>query len=464
MVKLICEASFKALLALAIAWPSTTWFEALAALGGDSIQATIVLAFYLYCFLALFFNSNHKVFHVLSIPVLTQFLHLFQKYDFPAGANSLWRLMPFLFLDMYLFNFILRHKSRLDSSEKLLTASWLLLHFIYLIISPNLSAIIAGAFTLFLVTIPMYYIYLNALSKIPGFDSELEKSLCMVFLILAVGTFGLVFAGARYKGSDNLLVTRNISDTNVTMAYFVLLWPFVLLFFRRLVNSSFWIPVMTLIFAGVVLLSFSRGAVFIVSPYLASSILLAGGLWRFAVLMLSGVLLVPYAAKLVAMINEELAYSWQLRFADFQYFTPALQQLQEASGRSEIRSMAYRLFLDSPVYGHGIGSFEVLGPGYREAHSMFFTLLAEQGLVGAIYVYSVLTGLGYNLFQLVVTDKKLSLLLLALIAYLVFVHSVGSVFVIIPARSVTINCIAPILLLSLHFYGKNIRLTRHTDA
>lgn len=466
MVKVISESAVKALLAIAIAWTSTTMFDALAALGSNSTQATIVLAFYLYCCLVLFSDSRHKLFHVLSIPILTQFLHLFQKYDFPAGANSLWRLMPFIFLNMYFFDFVLRHRQWLDSSEKLQAVLWLLLHFIYLIISPNLSGIIMGAFTLFLVTIPMYYLYLNTLSKMPDFDRELEKSLCLAFLILAVGTFGLVFAGARYKGSDNLLVTRNISDTNVTMAYFVLLWPFVLLFFRRLVYGSVWISIMTLIFAGVVLLSFSRGAVFIVIPYLACSLILAGGLWRFAGLMLSGALLMPYVAKLVAAINEELAYSWQLRFADFQFFIPALQQLQEASGRSEIRSMAYRLFLDSPVYGHGIGSFEVLGPGYREAHSMFFTLLAEQGLLGAIYIYLILVRLGYKLFQLAVLDQRLSLLLLALTAYLVFVHSVGSVFVIIPARSVTINCIAPILLLSLHFYGKNIRLMRrnNTDA
>lgn len=464
MVEIIGEAFLKALLALLIAWFCTTMFDAIAALGGSNSQATIVLAFYLYCFFVLFFSSAHRLFHILSIPVLTQFLHLFQKYDFPAGANSLWRLLPFLLLNIYLSDFILRNKPRLNRSNKLLIVSWLLLHFILLIISPNLPDIITGAFILFLGTLPMYYLYLNALSRIPGFNSELEGSLCLIFLILSVGTFGLVFAGAQYKGSDNLLVTRNISDTNVTMAYFILLWPFVLCFVQRFGNGSFWVSAMTLIFAAVVLLSFSRGAVFIVAPYLACSLLFARGFWRFAGLALTGVLLMPYVAKLSAIINEELAYSWQLRFADFQSFIPALQQLQEASGRTEIRSMAYRLFLENPVCGHGIGSFEVLGPGYREAHSMFFTLLAEQGLVGTVYNYSILAGLGNSLLRLTMLDKKHSLLLLALIAYLVFVHSVGSVFVIIPAKSITINCIAPILLMSIHFYGKHIRLMCHADA
>jgi O-antigen ligase len=53
---------------------------------------------------------------------------------------------------------------------------------------------------------------------------------------------------------------------------------------------------------------------------------------------------------------------------------------------------AWGMFLDSPVWGKGLGAFEVLYPVYRvmgsqetrHAHSWFFDLLPEQGLLGVV--------------------------------------------------------------------------------
>jgi O-antigen ligase len=132
-----------------------------------------------------------------------------------------------------------------------------------------------------------------------------------------------------------------------------------------------------------------------------------------------------------------------------------MRKLQEASGRTDIHRLAYNLFLESPVCGHGTASFEKLGPGYREAHSMLFTALAEQGLIGTLYLYSLFLGLGYRLLESTSFHRKNWLLTVALAAYLLFVHSVGSVFVIIPSKSLTINCIAPLLLICFYYYAKS---------
>ncbi len=441
-------------LSLGMAWIAVTLFDSLLIFGESSLQTLLVLGFYIYCIVTLIIPSEHKLFYVLSMPVLSQFLHLFQRYDFPAGANSLWRLLPFILTDLYMIAILIRFKTNLTGIEQSLIASWVALNFFFIAISPNLAGIITGAFTLILLTIPLYFLYLNILSESPSFPAELEQSLCLTFIILALGTFGLVFFGAQYKGASNLLVTRNISDTNVTMTYFILLWPFAIRYAMRIRHSWLLAPLLVLIFGFVVILSFSRGAVFIVLPYVFASLWIVGS-WKHALSFVTlGLLLYAGFSNLIHFINADLAYSWQLRFADFQTVRPTLQKIQEASGRAGIRRVAYQLFLESPLYGHGIGSFERLGPGYREAHSMFFTILAEQGLIGIFYMYGLFGAFGLFLFRTAARAHRI--LPVALGAYLLFVHSVGYVFVIIPARSLTINCIAPQLLICIYYYSKSV--------
>lgn len=456
MVRLIIAAGTIAMLSVGFAWIILLMFDSLRIFGGSAFQTVFVFGCYSYCIAVLIIPSEHKLFYVLSMPVLSQFLHLFQRYDFPAGANSLWRLLPFVLVDLYMLSVLIRFKTTLTSMEKSLTVSWVAFNFLSIAISPNLAGIFIGAFTLLLVTIPLYFLYLSILSQHPAFSANLERSLCLTFILLALGTLGLVYFGAQYKGAGNLLVTRNISDTNVTMAYFVLLWPFAIGYAMHTAYSWLAAPLLILLFLLVVILSFSRGAVFIVLPYLLASIWIMSN-WRHKFwFMALGIILGAGFDNLIHLINSDLAYSWQLRFADFRTVGPTLQKIQEASGRAEIQRLAYELFLESPFQGHGTGSFELLGPGYREAHSMFFTILAEQGLIGILYLYGLFVALGYHLFKTMASGHSHRILPLALAAYLIFVHSVGYVFVIIPAKSLTINCIAPVLLVCIYYYSKSV--------
>ncbi|GGN10555.1 hypothetical protein GCM10010967_53030 [Dyadobacter beijingensis] len=441
---------------MAVAGMLTALFDPLLIFGENRLQTIVVLSFYLYCIIVLVAPAGHRLFHLISIPVFSQFLHLYQKYDFPAGANSLWRLLPFVLVDMHLLILLAQFRIRLSIAEQCVFVSWIVLHVLFIGISPNLAATIGGAFLLFLITLPAYFAALSILSHAPAFRAELEKCLFILFVILALGTFGLVFAGMRYKDADNLLVTRNISDTNVTMAYFILLWPFVLLYLKRRGNPLLLTILMVMLFAAVVILSFSRGAVFIVAPYLAASLFIGNGKVRLIWLAMLGGMLCFFLDELVSLANVDVAYPWQLRFGELHSVGPAWEKWQEASGRLDIHRVAWQLFLKSPLYGHGIASFEVLGPGYREAHSLLFTSLAEQGLAGTCYLYGLFVALGYGMFQKARFDSGSWLLLLSLAAYLVFVHSVGSVFVIIPAKSLTINCIAPILLICMYHYSQSV--------
>jgi O-antigen ligase len=285
----------------------------------------------------------------------------------------------------------------------------------------------------------------------------MEGYFLLLYIILGLGTFGLVIAGSDYKGSDNLLATRNISDTNVTMAYFILLWPFALLFSERTRFATLLVLMLFGIFIGIVVFSFSRGAVLIVAPYLLISLILLQNLSKVKWMIMAISVLAIYTPELFNFLeNEDLTYFWQLRFGNIISLSQALARLQETSGRAEIHAIAYQLFLEKPLLGHGTGSFEILGPGYREAHSLFYTLLAEQGVIGVLYMYFLFTFLGISMFSVPVRSRRHMLLPLSFAFYLLFNHTVGSVFVIIPGKSVTINCIAPVLLLCLYFYIKSL--------
>ena len=86
---------------------------------------------------------------------------------------------------------------------------------------------------------------------------------------------------------------------------------------------------------------------------------------------------------------------------------------------------------------------------------MWYTLLSEEGIVGIIYNYAIFLALGLALSKTAFKDKKYAVLVISLLFYLLFNHTVGSVFVVLPGKSITINCIAPVILMCLYFYSKS---------
>jgi O-antigen ligase len=444
--------------ALAITTVITVLFDQTLTIGDTPFQSFSVLSFYVFCVISLFEYSENKLFYILAIPFFTQFVHIFQRYSFPAGANSLWRLFPFVVLNIYFLHFLVINRDiALSQNQKAFVMSWITLSLLFLVISPNLEMIAGGGIILYSFTLPGYYVYLHLTSHATDFHTQLEKYLTLLFVILVTGTFGLINFGAVYQGSDNLLVTRNIADTNITMAYFILLWPFTLLYLNRQQHGWIFVPLLALLFLTVVALSFSRGAVILIIPYLCITLLFTKKTraWIFVLLLITFVVS-PVIFQFFS--DQDIVYFWSLRFSDIFASDSVWAQIQANSGRGAIQEIAYELFLQHPLIGNGIGSFEMLGPGFREAHSLFYTLLAEQGFLGMFYLYACFWSLGVSIFRAARNAfPEYLLLLLAFAFYLVFNHSVGSVFVIIPAKSISVNCIAPVLLLCLYHYASRVR-------
>lgn len=422
-------------------------------IGENTFQSFGVILFIIYTIISLFTQSRHKLFFVLAVPVFAQFFHIFQRYHFATGGNSLWRLIPFILLDLYLLYFLAGSAAKYNGRHALIIMIWLISSCLFISISPNLSQILFVGIIMYVLTIPLLFLYIDIASQATNFRTETEKYITILFIIFCLGSIGLVYMGAGYKGTDNLLATRNIADTNTTMAYFILLWPFSIQYAISAKWSALSKIGLIAIFLTIVILSFSRGALLIVLPYILLTCISSSAFINFRWIIPASLVIYFYSSDLSAFIGQlDLMYFWTLRFADIGSLSALINNLEKLSGRSEIHEVAYQLFRERPLFGHGISSFEVLGPGYREAHSLWYTLLAEQGIIGTTIIYGLFAGLVLTLILNTTSFQAINFLL-SVIFFLIFNHSVGSTFVILTAKSISINCIAPMLLISIYFHS-----------
>lgn len=460
MAGLIVESLLKLAIAIVLTAIGILIVPALGQFGATTFQSFVVVSFVIFCSLVLLTSSKHKIYHVLSIPFYTQFIQIFQKFDFPGGANSLWRIAPFILSACSLANLCLAWKVELSTNERLGLVLWLVLMALGLVNSPNFEHVGLGGTLIYFLLIPQLYAVLKVATSAFDFAELLDMYAFLLFVILAIATVGLVLFASRYQETDNLLATRNIADTNVTMAYFILLWPFACSYLLKTRFPKLSISILTLLLLTIVMLSFSRGAILIVLPLILLSLFLQGmtSWWT-----ITAIALFTHKEAIFALLEKhDLLYFWSLRFSGFATNQSFWEALQQASGRVEIQAAAWQLFLRKPLLGNGIASFELLGPGFREAHSLLFTILCEQGIMGALLLYTLL----FTILKTQISNHKgLSSLIfpLSFVAYLVFSHTVGSVFVILTSKSISVNYIAPMLLLCQYFRADHESKTQRID-
>lgn len=82
MVKLGFEIFKKMLVAVAIVSIFGKFFDQLLTFGENEMQTAVVLTCYVYCIISLFSFSRHKLFHVLAVPVLSNFCIYFKNIHF----------------------------------------------------------------------------------------------------------------------------------------------------------------------------------------------------------------------------------------------------------------------------------------------------------------------------------------------------------------------------------------------
>jgi len=155
------------------------------------------------------------------------------------------------------------------------------------------------------------------------------------------------------------------------------------------------VALFTILPIGALFLTASRGGImtFLVQLGLLGMLALARTVWRRQLAVITGVLIL--AGAFVAWLGVGRALE---RFAEFRS-----QEVSEAR-RLVIIKDSWRIFLDHPLMGTGLGTLESVYPRYESAydgkvvnhtHNDYVEALAETGVIGGLCCLAFLVGLFY---------------------------------------------------------------------
>ncbi|MEX2283735.1 MAG: O-antigen ligase family protein [Gemmatimonadota bacterium] len=407
---------------------------------------------------------------ILLIPFIAQFYQIILGWDVTLGAASFLRLLPFAIMALTLMLAIDRDRPEITYGEAAGFWIWELSCLLSYVAAWGVSRPVVAlvAFALHALLVPLIYLFVKGRLTRDGEGArQMMAALLVGFVMLAWGSVIVSFVALGYRGSDSLLVARNANDGNNVLAYLLLAWPFVVLAALTWNRKS--IPFLAATFLASVALLFSRGGLALVPPLMIVTGLIIARRFSTTVVALSVGLLVVGLAWVQFGAEFALVELWALRFdTDLGALggIPAIVTvlLGQVSGRAEIWSEGIRLFMNEPIWGNGFGSFEALGPGFSEAHSLLFTTLAERGLIGFTVVYGLLgawlLGLLFGLRSAQPAVRPYLLVVVATFAcWFVFVHAVSSAVVVISEKGFMVNILGAMLLVMLFFTKDFARLS-----
>lgn len=434
------------------------------------------IAFWVYFQITLLFVPGQKHLRlplVLLIPIFTQLYQVGLGWDLPGGPSSISRIAPYLGVMIFMVSTLVADRVKVSAAE------W---GFVIAVNAIGITGAILGSTDQFVslvtylavgILLPLYYFFIKReLAASPFSAAQLEASALIGFLTLTVGTLAIIRMGSEMTlgGVTGLLGTRNVSDYNLVLAYLILLWPFALRAARAI--SPLMVAFALILLLASAIMGLSRTGLMFV-PILAVS-----GIYSvFKDSISKGfrttiwIALLGTCAFLAFPQKDQLGTVWlqRLNLTESSRSSSIVSKLkpggEDSIARDQLRMEGYRLFTQSPVMGQGYGGFgESSRRGFRDAHSMTFTALAETGILGLVALYFVLAVVGLRLFRLA-TAKSVQdggLFFICFLMWLFAVHSVGGNLTAIQAGSFTVGAINGILLMVYLWAGPVLR--RSTSA
>ncbi|MGC9363312.1 MAG: O-antigen ligase family protein [Fidelibacterota bacterium] len=167
-------------------------------------------------------------------------------------------------------------------------------------------------------------------------------------------------------------------------------------------------------------------------------------------------------------------YSIVVLIIGFGFFIIYNQNLESSIGRIFLWKVSLLMFLDKPVLGIGYGNYSYLFPDYQAkffdnpdnviyidkacnikmAHSEFFHILAETGIIGILLFIILIVSIGIVLFRLLRTVKNEN--------RNTIIRLMGTILVIILTHSI-VDTVLHVLPISLVFYTCVAYLSSHND-
>jgi hypothetical protein len=220
-----------------------------------------------------------------------------------------------------------------------------------------------------------------------------------IALAAAYNLVELVNPSTRYLLSDrNPGLFRQANSNGIFLASYLFLAPVLMAAVRRSIYKWFYGAVFLLCIYGMIL-SLSRAA-FLSFVFGGLTYAYFRSRRVFSALLLALLILVPtYTFVLPVKVAERIAFT----FAGSKYEGVAGEFEGSAANRLVQSIAAFRLFLESPVIGHGLGGFYRRSPKYlppdapgvtRALHTTFFWALVDGGILVVLAFFWLLASLG----------------------------------------------------------------------
>jgi len=349
-----------------------------------------------------------------------------------AGA-SLIRSLYYLILLLGVVFLVLRKP--IGFGYILFFIGWLLCN-IFSIMGDNAPNDVVMLFLLSVVLPGFFALTLYSYFKTRDSLFRLSDGIAVGVVGLLAGLVVLMFLATVAKNYGSITLARNASDLNYAAGLIFLGWPFI--FWRFNSRSILWKVVITAVILSACVFSFSRAVFFLglflaVITFLKPSILL-----RKQFILVVVVLVIAFTL----FVPDEVTVFWLGRlninsWADLISFNPEKLAAITATDRPEIWSFALKSFFESPIIGHGLGSFPTLISNetggmlaYSGAHNLVLTVLVERGLLSAIFVAGMLIYIWFNLFRLWWSESGVGkefffLATISFTCFMVAAHSLG---------------------------------------
>lgn len=401
---------------------------------------------------------------VVAAPFLTQYYQTALGWDVPNGATSLIRILPFAAMLALILPDLPDAIRRLSRNEQIAGLLVMLLAFGAWVGNADQTSIGWVGFGFLGVLAPGLFAWVQGVLARDRETAQtwLLAALTLAFAGLCLGTLVVIRFGLSMGigGSAGLLGLRNVSDFNTVISYLILLWPFAMIGASRVgtpVVGMLAAAFLAASFVGLSRVGIVAGPVLVIVSlamlYGRRPLKMAGVLGTFAVL--------GFGLWMALPNREMLAKNWSARFnvvsmdQAFQVLERVQPGGEDSQSRDEIREEGLRLFRSDPVLGQGFGGFASASQvGYGDAHSLFFTTLAEFGVVGFAVGYGLLALILLRLLRATTIPGPLrsagTQLFIGFLIWVGVAHTIGVNWLLISERSF-IATPANALLITLYF-------------
>lgn len=299
-------------------------------------------------------------------------------------------------------------------------------------------------------------IYINQDQSVESIFKAISIAAVIEAVFGIIQQFNPYFLGASVNLGYETQVIASFGGANSLGCFLALSVPCILYLIKRTsvrYQKGLWLFGLVIICTALIL-TLSRGAwialfiglSFYFSPYLIQ-------LW-----------------KLLKTNNKKwqwVIYCIGILIIGFGFFIIYHQNLESSIGRIFLWKVSLLMFLDKPVLGIGYGNYSYLFPDYQAkffdnpdnvtyidkacnikmAHSEFFHILAETGIIGILLFIILIVSIGIVLFRLLRTVKNekqnTTIRLMGAILIIILTHSiVDTVLHVLPISLVFYTCIA----------------------